>query len=289
MAVKTHITEHEERILNALYRYRYLDTKHIRPLTKWQNTMAYEGLKRLRDSGLIEKLSNNHFKRDNLSAPQVYEITPAGCDYLEGKGSAPYRATWLKSAIYGQAEHNLNLCLSLCSIELACREAGLEFRPWEEIIANAPAGKVQAPWRFDLTCKLTSDAVFQIKYPTGFLTFVYELDITNHGEKEYREKFEWYNKIIFDGSLKHHLGINHQINILTATVTPVRMNNLISYLPSRNKSFFFKSTPQYGQFQKPPAPNLSILDEWQTAKGQLVSLKGDTDGRNANEGAIAPA
>ena len=142
------------------------------------------------------------------------------------------------------------------------------------IVVAAATRKLQNPHRFEMNGRrLVPDAIFVIEYPDQFVCFAYELDITNHGETEYREKFEWYHDLIFDGVYKKHLGMTQKLYVLTATITPVRMNNLISYLPKRSSPFLVKTIPQYGLFDKAPAPNLSILDEWQTAKGQLVSLK----------------
>ena len=115
--------------------------------------------------------------------------------------------------------------------------------------------------------------MFSIEYPAQFACFAYELDITNHGETEYREKFEWYHDLIFGGTYKEHLGMTQKMYVLTITITPVRMNNLVAYLPKRSAPFLMKAISEYGLFDKAPAPNLSILDEWQTAKGQTVSLK----------------
>ncbi len=273
---KSRITAHELRILQSLYRYRYLDTAHIRELTDWRNVNLHKGLKRLFGVGLINVLPNNLFRRDRLTAPLVYEITQVGIDYLEGHGLQVPQATWLRGKTYGNPDHNLKLCLSLASIELACKEAALTFHPWGEILAHAPERTrgLANSHRFEMNGRrLVPDALFSIEYPDQFACFAYELDITNHGEAEYREKFEWYHDLIFSGFYKQHLGMTQKMYVLTTTITPVRMNNLVLYLPKRSSPFLMKTMPEYGLFDKAPAPNLSILDEWQTAKTQTVSLK----------------
>jgi hypothetical protein len=274
---KSRVTANEVLILQSLYRYRYLDTAHIRSLTGWKNANLHKGLKRLYGAGLVSVLPNNLFRRDRLTAPLVYEITLLGVDYLEGHGQEIPQATWLRGRSYGNPDHNLKLCLSLCSIELACKDTGHVFHPWGEILAAAPETTQQLsnPHRFEMNGRrLVPDALFSIEYTDHFACFAYELDITNHGETEYREKFDWYHDLIFDGFYKKHLGMTQKMFVLTATITPARMINLLTYLPKRATPFLVKAIPEYGLFDKAPAPNLSIMDEWHTAKRQLVSLNG---------------
>lgn len=245
----------------------------------------------MREAGLICELENKHFNRDTLYDARVLEITENGIDYIEALPEPPYKATWLRLGNFGTPDHDLKVCLSLASIELAAKAAGLEFIPCYEMLARAPEAtrKLQNPFRFDLHTdrkkNYALDGMFQVKYPTGYITFFYELDITNHGEAYYRDRFQFFNDIILGSRFaREQLGITHNINVLTATITPVRMQNLISYLPPRNKHFLFKTIIDYGKLRKPPAPNLAILDEWYTAKGELVSLKGESDGQSKATG-----
>lgn len=278
--MKYGITPREASVLKALYRYRYLDSAHLKLIANWTNKNFDRSVLNLKRAGIIEQLSNNHFGRDSLTAHFIYQLGQLGTDYVEGQGTE-FKATWLDTPNHGQPLHNLNLCLSLASIELACRAAGLEFRPWGKVLAEAPLATrdLEHPWHFDANSRKTPDAVFQIKYPDGWATFIYELDITNHGAKEYKEKYDWYTNHLVAGHLKAHLGINHQPYILTATISGERMGNLISYLPERNKHFLFKATPQYGPLLRPPAPNLSILDGWITPKHVEVNLGHQTTER----------
>jgi hypothetical protein len=278
----TSVTSKRLLVLQALYRYRYLDTKHLILLADWSKHSAYPALRNMVGAGLIRVLPNNRFSRDRLKDALVYEIAQEGIDYLEAHDLQVPVVTWLRAGHYGNPDHNLKLCLSLCSMELACKAAGLGFHPWGEILAAAPESTRNSPhpFRFDVGGKrYIPDAIFTVEYPDTFACFAYELDISNHGEKDYREKFEWYHDLIFDGVYKKQLGMTQNMFVLTATITPVRAKNLLTYLPKRHKPFLIKAIPQYGLFDKAPVPDLSILDEWHTAKGELVSLKGDANGR----------
>lgn len=266
------LTANDIRVLSVLERYRFLDTPHIGLLLGWTNRNLYYCLERLFGMGLIEVLPNNRFGRDQLASPLVYAITGAGSDQLSERDIIVHKATWLKAGNYKIPVHNLNLCLSLCDIELAHIAAGLRFISWGEILAAAPEKTQQMKNPHVLpvgTETVVPDAIFATEYPDAFALTFYELDLSNHGEKEYRDKFEKYESIIFGGIYKDHFGMKQRAYVNTLTTAPLRLAHMQDMHPKRRNVFRFKCDPRYGSYQGAPKPNLGILDGWQVNRTTL--------------------
>ena len=79
----------------------------------------------------------------------------------------------------------------LASFEIAVTKAGLRFIPWEAILARAPDATqtLKSPYRFLVTAgELIPDAICSVEYPNEYRMFFWEIDLSNHGEKEYAAK-----------------------------------------------------------------------------------------------------
>src|ERR1700730_9312292 len=96
------------KILSAIERYGLSDTKHLCLLTGLSDDNIEEPLRQLFDAGLIERLPNRLYNRDENTDAQVYGKHWRGTDWLETNGLMPLRATWITNG--GQASHNLKVC-----------------------------------------------------------------------------------------------------------------------------------------------------------------------------------
>lgn len=268
------ISPRRQQILAALARYRYLDSKHIFHLIEAGNTNAKADLRALFDAGLINRLPNNLFRRDRLKDPQVYEIADDGLDYLLERGLAPLRATWLRAGARGTPVHNLVLCLALASFEVAVRNEGLRFIPWDEILLRAPTStkEIKTPYRFLVgEHVLVPDAICSVESPDGFRLFCWEIDLTNHGEKEYAIKARAYHDLIFKGLYKKHLGMQQRVSVLTITTSSARCETIANL--SKGKPFLFKVMSDYGRYEIAPEPAYAILEGWKYGNNTQVNLK----------------
>ncbi|KRQ09143.1 replication-relaxation family protein [Bradyrhizobium manausense] len=268
------LSSRHNQILSALARYRYLDSKHIFALIGCENSNAKSALRRLFDAGLINRLSNNLFRRDRLKDPQVYEISAEGIAYLKSRELLPDRAIWVKSGSRGTPVHNLVVCLALASFEVAVTKAGLRFIPWEAILTRAPSAtkQLKAPFRFPVTSgELIPDAICSVEYPNEYRMFFWEIDLSNHGEKEYATKARGYHELIFKGVYKRHLGVQQLMNVLTITTNTARRDTMANL--AKDKPFLFKVVPEYGSYEAAPAPAQSILENWHRAIHPPVNLK----------------
>jgi hypothetical protein len=250
-------------ILQYLHRYRYLDTRHIFALVRSSNRKAYLAIKRLMLRGLIAKLPNNRFQRDRRGDPRVYELTKEGLAYLSQVGGLVPQATWLRPGNYKNPFHNLNLCLALASIELACREFPVDFFTWDQILAKAPEAtqKLERPYVLN---GLVPDALFSLALPDGyFACFALELDLTNHGAKEYKEKYQRYSDLIYSGWYRKHFDMKQRFYVLTITTNDHHQKMLYTCMPKKASPLFFKTMREYGSFERAPKPALSIFeDRW---------------------------
>jgi len=256
--------------LQAHARYRYIDTKHLTLLTGLHYKNLVEPIRELYDAGLINRLENNKFGRDRLKDPQVSEITDVGWEYLETNNALPTRADWLGAGNYKNPVHNLDLCLATASAEIAFKE---KFIAWGDVLARAPepTRKLEHPYVFG---HKVIDNLFVLDFPKDYVCIFLELDLSNHGEKEYREKYELLSNIIYKGEYKRRFGMAMNAYVLTITDSPGRMQNLQSYMPARNNCFLFKAHPEYGKFNKAPAPAPEMFtDFWFNAKGKPIKLE----------------
>ena len=268
------VSPRRQQILTALARYRYLDSKHIFAMIGCANSNAKSDLRHLYDAGLIDRLPNNLFRRDRLKDPQVYEITDDGIDYLDQRNLTPRRATWLRAGTRGTPVHNLVLCLALASFEMAVTKAGLRFIAWEEILVRAPEATrlLKSPHRFEVSGgELVPDAICSVEYPAQFRIFAWEIDLSNHGQKEYAAKARGYHELIFKGIYKRQLGMQQPMNVLTITTNIPRRDTMA--ILAKDKPFLFKTMPEYGSYEIAPAPALSILENWHRANHPPVNLK----------------
>jgi hypothetical protein len=254
-------------LLKALARYRYLDTKHLMVLTGQSNKNVYKRLARLKAAGFIAYLENSNFKRDRLKDPQVYEISNAGVDHLSQLGIEVKKTTWLRARSYKNPVHNLNLCLALASIEVACRESHFNFFTWDEILERAPKATRDLDKPYVLP-GIVPDALFAVEFPGDFAFFALELDLTNHGRTEYQDKYARYADAIFKGAYKRQFQMEQRMYVLTVCTNPRHLTEtLLPAMPERKPSpFLFKVHPPYGSFTLAPSPAPQLFtEEWHRA------------------------
>lgn len=250
------------KLLVAIESYGLSDTKHLSLLTGLSLKNIERPLRELYTSGLIRKVPNNLYNRDKLNAPQVYGKAHTGFELLERRGLVPLRAMWTMAG--GQASHNLKVCLALASIEVAATKAGLRFIPWEEILQDAPeeTKNLDHPFRIKTeTFDLVPDAMFSLADKEDYRVFVpFELDLSDHGKKAYEVKAEHYRELKSRGIYKRQFDMEQPMAVATITTNRSRLEAMAQF--AIKDPFYFKVMPQYGDFERAPAPALDILDGW---------------------------
>jgi len=258
-----HISERKRKILIAIERYGSLDSKHLSLISGLNQKNMAEPARELFDAGLVDRPPNNLYRRDRFKDAQVYKSTALGLDWLERNDLVPPRAMWRGAG--GQPHHDLTACHVLASIEAAHREAGLEFYTWEQILDKAPEAtrNLKNPYRFTTDHgDLVPDAIFTTGYGNDqFRISFLEVDLSDHGEKAYRLKAQQYNQLIFKGIYKKRLGVSQHARVLTVTSNSTRRNIMVEHTQKQDPSLF-KVAPQYGSFEIPAPPALTILEDW---------------------------
>lgn len=277
------VTKFRQDLLIALARYRYLDSKHLKALCDWHGTPSKDGLRALFDAGLIAILDNRTFQRSTLKDALVYEITKDGLAYLSAQGIEVKKTTWLRGGSYKTPLHDLNLNLAICSFEIECIQQGWKLYTWDEVLERAPetTRKQKRPQKFN---GIEPDALFVVEGPDDCAFFALEMDITNHGKAEYKEKYAIYDNFIFKDQYKSYFDMTQDMYVLTICSNLAHLRDtLFPAMPPLAKNLLFKVHPSYGKFQKPPAPAPELFStEWHRANRvplKLGDILGHTEAR----------
>lgn len=255
-------------ILAALERYPYLDINFLMYLTGLSEDNLEVPLRQAFDSALIDRLQNKKFDRDRFTDPQVYGRNPNGSDWLLRKGLKPPSTTWVTAG--GTPAHNLKACLFTANIDVAFLRAGYQTEVWEELLRGAPekTKRLKSPWRFtiDEDHHLVPDGILSAirKDDLRRCNFI-EIDLSDHGQFNYEAKAALYDRLIFGGIYKKHLGIEQWASVLTMTTSLSRFETMMR-VTDKSSPALFKYMPSWGPYDKAPRPDPAILDGWFSPK-----------------------
>ena len=266
------ISGRHEKILIALERYDHLDTKHLALITGLSLKNLEVPARQLFDAGLVDRPAPNLYKRDRRNDPAVHRRTDASTDWLERHDLVPHRAVY--RAAGGQPPHDLAVSqLGVC-IELAHQAAGLPFFTADEIMAKAPEAtrNQKNPFRFETSHgHILPDLLFATEYADEFLISFMEVNLSDHGEQEYKRKQLAYDELIFAGIYKNQLGMKQKARLLTFDNSLSTTKAMLRHTQRRDP-FYFKMIPTYGRFEIAPPPVENILENWRDLKGHTIDL-----------------
>jgi hypothetical protein len=259
------VSQRQTKVLVALERYGQLDSKHLSLITGLSMDNIAEPLLKLFHSGLVDRPPNNLYRRDRLKDAQVYKRTDLGLDWLERHQIVPHRAILVAAG--GSPHHDLAVAQLLACIEAAHLESGLTFYPAGAILSNSPAKtqKLTSPFRFEVgSGHVLPDATFATGYGNDlFCTSFIEVNLSDHGTDKYKKKSAAYHEIISSGQYRTHFdySLEHKARLLTFDASPTTMATMRSFA-LKDDPFYFKLIPEYGRFEKAPAPTPAILKDW---------------------------
>lgn len=273
-------------ILKLLNRYRYLRSNFIRAF--FPNSDRGDLLDRLGDlfheQPWVDR-PRQQFRwspRGPVRHHTIYEITPLGRQVLRYQGITPLLADKLAGSIgvTRHFPHALMVCDLLASIELGCREKGIRFISWEEILNKAPCRDHKNPFKIPINQKLKAivpDALFGLEYPNKtYRFFVLEADRgtmpiyrNNLNQTSYTKKLLQYREILSKKIYKSHFGIPN-LYVLNVTTSEERMNHMIEALnqitsSKGNSVFLFKHQINH-ILCSPPADANMLKQPWSRAK-----------------------
>ena len=186
--------ERDCQILCWLYRYRYLRQSHLQAILRPRSLKRF--VERLGDlyheTGFISRPSVDHPAFGIRSTPMLYEITPAGIDWLVGNNALPHRAVTFsfqsRRAYSPQLPHTMMIIEALLEIEQASlARAGERFVPVDEILARAPEATRKAPNPLAVPAAVISSAAKRIAKNTWLIPdALYGIEYDIDGEKRYR-------------------------------------------------------------------------------------------------------
>jgi hypothetical protein len=267
-------SERHKKILLALESYNHLDTKHLALITGLSLDNLEEPARKLFHSGLVDRPSNNLYRRDRLNDPIVHKRNDVGTDWLERHELVPPRAIYTGRG--GQPPHDLAVSQLMACIKLAHDAAGLRFYTADEILAQAPeeTQKLETPFRFETGFgHVIPDAVFATGYGDDeFRISFVEVNLSDHGEKAYKRKAEAYRDLIFAGIYKKQLGMKQYARVLTFDTSKATTAAMLKHTEKRDKSCF-KYIPDYGRFEAAPPPVQNILENWRTPTNHSITLE----------------
>lgn len=185
-------------ILRWLYRYRYLDSRHLVRILQPQSEKRF--IERLGDlfheTGLINRPPIHTLAHslafDRHCSALVYEVADAGIELLTRSNALPDRAVTLSRRRNSrQFAHACLIIETLLAIELeTIRTPGERFVPADEILARAPASTRQARNPLAVPVTIQPGKKFpQIKRPwkTHIIPDgLYGIEYREDGDKKYR-------------------------------------------------------------------------------------------------------
>jgi hypothetical protein len=281
------ITAKKVELLTVLARYKYLRSTYLSALLDHR---SQDGLRRslrsLYDNGLIDKPEAQLRGYNSLYTPDIYCIDTKGIDTLAERGISPDYVTHLhrqkNDAPVHQFAHDMMICDTLASIEVGCREAGLRFIPWTEIIARTTAPKPMklactvahdfGTHRENFETHLVPDALFGVQYRDGKVAF-FALECERRSPKDVKKltrssslkKLIGYRDIIRRGEYKDQLAIRN-LRVLMVAPTPTMMRNILDLaerVVGPSPVFLFNVMPVQEDLYKAPPPNPALFtDEW---------------------------
>lgn len=256
-------------LFKLLVRYRYLRSSYLYAfLGGASETRFKERLGDLFHEGYLDRPREQWEFADARCRPVVHEIGAGGLRVLKDLGGAVESTTFLKSAPR-QYRHALMICEALASIELGCRQSGLRFVAWPEILEKAPEAtrSSAAPWRLPLPSggHLAPDGVFGIEYREGaaksYRFFALEADrgtmpVARARPKQtsYIAKLAAYRDAISAGAHTANWGVPNLL-VLTLTIAPFRLAFVLEKVAEARLGapFLFKAVAEADLVHPAPA------------------------------------
>lgn len=285
------VTEELLNLLTLLYRYKYLRTSFIRQLLDvGQRGIIYQ-LKRRRDQGYIFKPREQLRGYNNLYSPRIHSITKQGEQLLTDHGRHPLKATRLHrgkgDAPVKNFAHAMMICDATASIEIGCKQHGLEFIPWTDIVSKVDTDD---PMRLEFSTsyqgkrvegKLVPDGLFGIRYPDNSVSF-FALESEHFNPIEpadlkrasFLKKALAYHDIIKNKKYKQ-LNIPN-LRVLFTFPTKTRTKHAVELterLYSNTNAYLFHDIPVQEELLKAPPPFPELLtSSWKRAGMEAVPL-----------------
>ncbi len=191
------LTDRDTRILQLLYRYRYLRQPQLIAFLKPKSEKRF--IERLGDlfheTGLVNRPNRQWNQFDARFTPMIYELSAKGQVFLEDQDLVPQRATTLSRRDRGarnpQFEHAMMIVDVLVSTELSLDEYDdKRFVCVDEILAKAPAETRNASNPLSVPVTIQQSAQFpEIKKPWNTHIIpdgLYGVEYLIDGEKRYR-------------------------------------------------------------------------------------------------------
>jgi hypothetical protein len=290
------ISETDLEIFDWLLRFRYLRTRQIWALlrTRGKSYDAFRRrLKKLFRHAYLDRPAPQRLQPNFYYADIIYELDVRGRREAGRRGVEPPFYDLLARGQAGatkQFPHAMMIVDCLVSIELGAREAGLHLVPWGELISRVRPERMQNPYRFPevairhtfnqrphtATVSLIPDAVFAIRYPTGYVFYVLECE---HGNPVMRTTFDQnsaFRKVLAYRELRRHrlfekhIGSNRVV-VLFAMPSAARVQTALEMMQIATQGngstmFGFHAVPVFGETieANPPFPKL-LAEPWARA------------------------
>ncbi len=180
------ITPMDREIFWWLSRYKYLRTSMIEGLTGRSRRSLNKSLERLRNHGLIQ-VSQQTKDGFLLNRSYVYMLSEKGESELF---DLPPRAVNINyndpNAVRSVYKHSLYICDFVASMEIAVRNAGLEFITQDEILQRANQSNFFMKTNYNgKEVEVRPDALFGVRYKNGKVNF-FMVEVENQNPKDPR-------------------------------------------------------------------------------------------------------
>jgi len=231
----------------------------------------------------------------------VYELTPKGAQALVEHSRISYAEYLLWTKVREQYrihhyDHSLTTGYVTASIALGCRDRGLAFLSWLDLLnrEKCPQDTRDAinpfgiPYGTDTTRYLTPDAIFGIEYGNGACFFAVETDMGTEQQSERKgggtsitQKVKAYREIIHRQTFKEYLGLP-SLQVIFATTSVIRLHNIFETVLSiaskdgkgSTRPFLGKAPTEiaYRTHQPLPATGHILAEPFLLAHGKTIDI-----------------
>lgn len=192
--------------------------------------------------------------------PYVYDLTPAGFEYLG------YHHTLERHARpTGHWWHGFWVSSVSSAIQIAAKRNGLEYIPASRILAIKGV-TTAIPLRGG---KVIPDQIFAIRYPDGYRAFALELDRGTEpvqsaaARKSLRRSVEQYREVLAKKLHQQHFGMKSNLLVLWVFMSKAREKQFCDLLDLCDRSFnsltIQNRFPYYHRLQSLPSPGLILV------------------------------
>ena len=263
------LTARDLEILQAVYRYRYLEARHIRALVTGSDQQITRRLQGLFHNGYLGRYARRARIRLELDpgAPlMAYGLDLKGARALEhnrnrvesGTGRTKAPVLWRKDYTRRTEwflEHHLMISNFRCVLELALRETrDTELVTWDQ--SKNIWFRARVPGRRQRTVRVAPDAYFALRQGHETRHFFLEADRSTEEHRKILSKFVGYWWYLQDAEAELFPANARRVNVLFVTTGTQRLENMVRTLrempkPNRARNggkgvFWFCAEPSYG-------------------------------------------